>query len=125
MIDGNRPFLAQALANLIDNAIDFSPANGMVEVQLQAQHEGLRIEVKDRGPGIPVDEIERLKRPFTRLDNARSNVEGTGLGLAIVERVIRMHNGRFELSPRPDGGLIARLCIPMQGHDEKKPQAHC
>ncbi len=118
-----RKALGRALTNLLGNADKYG--GGEIAVDTRLGEGEIIIEVKDRGPGIPVDEIERLKRPFTRLDNARSNVEGTGLGLAIVERVIHMHNGRFELAPRPDGGLIARLCIPMQGHDEKKPQAHC
>jgi two-component system, OmpR family, osmolarity sensor histidine kinase EnvZ len=57
--------------------------------------------------------MERLKRPFTRLDNARSNASGTGLGLAIVERVARLHQGRLELSNRPEGGLAARIILPL------------
>ncbi len=65
----------------------------------------------DRGPGIPESEQERLKRPFTRLNTARTDVTGTGLGLAIVERIARLHDGRLELSPNPGGGLIARLIL--------------
>ena len=71
----------------------------------------IRIDVADRGPGIPAHETERLKRPFTRLDGARSNASGTGLGLAIVDRIARLHGGRLELLPNPDGGLLARLVI--------------
>jgi signal transduction histidine kinase len=59
----------------------------------------------DRGPGIPPREVERIKRPFARLESARSNTAGAGLGLAIVERVARTHNGRLELLPRDGGGL--------------------
>jgi two-component system osmolarity sensor histidine kinase EnvZ len=69
------------------------------------------IEVRDRGPGIPAHEAERLKRPFTRLDAARSGPAGAGLGLAIVERVARAHGGGLELAPRDGGGLIARLAL--------------
>ena len=67
--------------------------------------------MRDRGPGIPEGEAERLKRPFTRLDSARSNATGTGLGLAIVDRIARLHDGRLELLPNPGGGLLARLVI--------------
>ncbi|MCF8199210.1 MAG: hypothetical protein K9J42_10615, partial [Sulfuritalea sp.] len=71
----------------------------------------LCIEVHDAGPGIPDEEVEHMKRPFTRLEAARSNVTGAGLGLAIVDRIVRSHNGRLELLPRPGGGLIARLIL--------------
>lgn len=69
------------------------------------------IEVGDCGAGIPASETERLKRPFTRLEVARSNATGTGLGLAIVDRIARLHDGRLELLPNPGGGLLARLVI--------------
>jgi two-component system osmolarity sensor histidine kinase EnvZ len=72
------------------------------------------IDVLDRGPGIPESEVERLKRPFTRLENARTDTTGTGLGLAIVERFARLHDGRLELLPRDGGGLIARLRLPFR-----------
>jgi two-component system osmolarity sensor histidine kinase EnvZ len=67
--------------------------------------------VSDRGPGIPPGEVERLKRPFTRLESARSGPAGSGLGLAIVERVARAHGGTLELGPREGGGLVARLSL--------------
>ena len=72
------------------------------------------IEIADRGPGISPRDAERLKRPFTRQDTARSNATGTGLGLAIVERVARLHDGHLELLPNPGGGLLARLVLKAQ-----------
>jgi two-component system osmolarity sensor histidine kinase EnvZ len=73
------------------------------------------LEISDHGPGIPASETERLKRPFTRLETARTNASGTGLGLAIVERIARLHNGRLDLLPNPGGGLLARLVLPIDG----------
>jgi two-component system osmolarity sensor histidine kinase EnvZ len=103
--------IARALGNLVDNARKY--AGG--EITLQAEIDGnmLKLAVLDRGPGIPAEEMERMKRPFTRLDDARSDVTGTGLGLAIVERVARLHGGRFDLSARAGGGLAATLAIPL------------
>jgi two-component system osmolarity sensor histidine kinase EnvZ len=72
----------------------------------------MRIEVRDRGPGIPAEEADRLKLPFTRLEAARSNAVGAGLGLAIVERIARAHGGALDLLPREGGGLVARITIP-------------
>jgi two-component system, OmpR family, osmolarity sensor histidine kinase EnvZ len=99
----------RALGNLIDNALRY--AGEPVEVELRNGGNAAVIEVRDRGPGIPSGEAERLKRPFTRLHAARSGPAGSGLGLAIVERVARAHGGRLELAPREGGGLIARLTL--------------
>jgi two-component system osmolarity sensor histidine kinase EnvZ len=103
--------LTRALTNLIDNAWKY----GGTEITLRAsiQSGWLHLEIGDNGPGIPEGEIERLKRPFTRLENARTNASGTGLGLAIVERVARAHGGRLELLAKSNGGLLARLSLPL------------
>lgn len=103
--------LARAIDNLLDNARKYAASDIELVTRIDANGDRL-IEVLDRGPGIPEDETERLKRPFTRLQNARSDAGGAGLGLAIVERIARLHGGRFELLPRPGGGLIARLRLP-------------
>jgi len=101
--------LRRAVTNLVDNALRY--AGEPVEVEARRDGDALVIEVLDRGPGIPDGEAERLKRPFTRLDPARSGRGGTGLGLAIVERIARAHGGRLELAARPGGGLAARLVL--------------
>ena len=70
------------------------------------------IHVLDRGPGIPPEEAERVKRPFTRLESARSNTKGSGLGLAIVDRSVRGQKAEFRLAARPGGGLDACIELP-------------
>jgi two-component system osmolarity sensor histidine kinase EnvZ len=82
-----------------------------IELHLNRRGATIDIEVCDRGPGIPETEVERMKRPFTRMENARSNTAGAGLGLAIVERIARLHNGKLTLAERPGGGLIARITL--------------
>jgi len=104
--------LSRALVNLLENARKYGGTE--ITVETRAENDEILIEVLDRGPGIPEGEIERMKRPFTRLENARTNATGTGLGLAIVERIARLHGGRLELLPRAGGGLIARLCLPVR-----------
>jgi len=103
--------LTRALTNLLDNAWKYGGGN--VTLKAAAVDSEIWVEIADHGPGIPTGEAERLKRPFTRLDTARTNASGTGLGLAIVERVARLHGGRFELLPNPGGGLLARLTLPI------------
>ncbi len=105
-----RMALHRALMNLVDNALRH--AGGEIEVGTSRIDGQVTLEVLDRGPGIPSGEVDRLKRPFTQLDEARSGQGGAGLGLAIVERVARAHGGRFELAPREGGGLAARLVLP-------------
>jgi len=97
----------RAVTNLIDNALYY--ADGPIEIETRRDGSLALIEVMDRGPGVPPGELERLKRPFTRLDEARSGSGGAGLGLAIVDRIARAHGGRFDLAVREGGGLVARL----------------
>jgi two-component system osmolarity sensor histidine kinase EnvZ len=108
-----RPLAVRRLvSNLLDNAFRYGEKEVVLRV---APHVGgAVIEVLDRGPGIPPDEVERLKQPFTRIDteSARSGKGGSGLGLAIVDRIARMHGGTFDLLPREGGGLVARVTFP-------------
>lgn len=110
-----RQGLLRAIGNLIENAHRYGARP--IEVLTWQTSQAVGIDVLDRGPGIPVTEIEHLKRPFTRLESARSNACGTGLGLAIVERVARLHGGSLELLPRDGGGLIARLRLPRSSQE--------
>ena len=104
--------MTRAVNNLIDNAWKYG--GGKPTLKAASVENELWIEVSDCGPGIPVAEVARLKRPFTRLETARSNAGGTGLGLAIVERIARLHDGRLDLLPNPGGGLLARLVLPIR-----------
>lgn len=104
--------IKRLIANLVNNAL----AYGEKEVCLATRCDGGRLilEVLDRGPGIPREEAERLKQPFTRLEQARSGKGGSGLGLAIVDRIARHHGGSLELLAREGGGLIARVSLPLR-----------
>jgi two-component system osmolarity sensor histidine kinase EnvZ len=113
--------LRRAVCNLVDNALNH--AAEPVRLSLRRAGKGVTIEVMDRGPGIPDGQAERLKRPFTRLDEARSGQGSAGLGLAIVERVARAHGGRLELAARAGGGLLARICLAEDGARESNRAA--
>lgn len=106
--------MQRLVVNLIENALRH--AGGEVTVATGSQAEHAWIEVRDRGPGIPVQDAERMLQPFTRLDSARGG-SGTGLGLAIVDRIARMHGGRIRLLPREGGGLVARVELPLPSRE--------
>ena len=104
-----------AMRRLIGNLIDNAMKHAGPELTLRTLQRDRQIifSVLDRGPGIPAAEVDRLKRPFTRLDDARSGKSGAGLGLAIVERIAKTHGGAFSLKPRDGGGLEARVTLPI------------
>ena len=107
----HRMAMRRVVLNLVDNALRYGERE--VGITVRAEGRSVVLEVADRGPGIPASEVDRLKRPFTRLEVARSDKGGAGLGLAIVERVVRGHHGTLELLPRPGGGLIVEIQLPI------------
>jgi two-component system osmolarity sensor histidine kinase EnvZ len=104
--------LLRLAANLINNALRHGGDQAPIEVVTRREGDAVILEVMDRGPGIPPEEADRLKQPFTRLESARTGASGAGLGLAIVERVARGHGGHFDLLAREGGGLVARVTLP-------------
>lgn len=107
-----RPLLLKrALANLLDNAIKHG--GGEITVQLCSEAGKAVLAVMDRGASIPAEQCVSVKRPFIRLEAARSDVSGAGLGLAIVERAARLHHGELHLEQRDGGGLVAKLVLPQ------------
>ena len=103
--------LKRALSNLLDNAIKYG--DGEIAVNLRQAGNFIELSVSDRGAGIPHEHLESAKRPFVRLDSARSDASGSGLGLAIVERAARAHHGELILAARDGGGLIATMRLPI------------
>ncbi|HEX4858202.1 MAG TPA: ATP-binding protein [Usitatibacteraceae bacterium] len=106
-----------ALGRLVDNLLDNARkhAGTPITISLRRDQACWVLRVLDRGPGIPPDDVERLKQPFTRLDRARSGQSGAGLGLAIVERIAALHKARLELLPRAGGGTEVRLSFAGAG----------
>lgn len=108
-----RPLAMQRLLdNLVGNAYIYG--RGEVSVASKIMADNIVISVFDNGPGIPESHVDKLLRPFERLDTARSNAGGSGLGLAIGDRIAKLHQGKLELLNRPEGGLEARLSLPIK-----------
>lgn len=105
--------LSQAITNLLDNAIKYTPQNGYVTVRLYTEDKEVVIEVEDSGIGIEPQDKERIFERFYRVDKARSReLGGTGLGLAIVRHIVMAHQGRIEVESRPGSGSNFRLIFP-------------
>jgi two-component system sensor histidine kinase MprB len=106
-VDGRRAMLDRAVANLVDNALKFSPAPEPVTVSVR----GSTIEVADRGPGIDAEDHDRVFDRFYRATSSRT-LPGSGLGLSIVAQIATVHGGTVVLDPREGGGTVARLVLP-------------
>ena len=115
---GNREFVAQAVANLLDNAVKYTPAGGAVVLRVRRRSSGeLEFSVTDTGPGVPESERARIVQRFVRLENSR-NLPGAGLGLSLVAAVAESHRGRLEIDDGPGSvggsgpGLRVALVLP-------------
>lgn len=109
-IRGDRRLLARAVANLVDNALKYSPPPGPVQLSVAVRGSLGVIEVLDHGPGILPSDRERIFKPFVRLQSAREEVPaGSGLGLAVVHRVVGAHGGSLSVESHPETGTIFRM----------------
>ncbi|GAA4503483.1 HAMP domain-containing sensor histidine kinase [Hymenobacter ginsengisoli] len=110
---GHASLLRTALGNLVDNAAKYS-AGQPVEVCLEMDTEAaVRVRIEDRGPGIRPDEAERLFEPLTRGRDVPADVPGFGIGLTLARRIIERHGGTLHLRPRPGGGTVAEVRLPL------------
>lgn len=107
---GDRELLAQALTNLLDNSIKYTPRGGRVEVAVETGQDACRLVVSDSGPGVPPEELGNVERRFVRIDAARSE-PGNGLGLALVRAVVDQHHGRL-LIENGNPGLRVTMELP-------------
>jgi signal transduction histidine kinase len=104
--------LKRALSNLIDNAVKYGKR---AHATIRSTPQEVEITIDDEGPGIPEDELARVFQPFYRVEGSRSReTGGIGLGLAIATSIIQTHGGKLILSNRPEGGLHARLTLPVK-----------
>ncbi|TMP25284.1 two-component system sensor histidine kinase EnvZ [Pseudoalteromonas rubra] len=108
----NHVALKRVVTNMIENAIRYSEDKIEVMTEFSARHKAVFIKVKDRGPGIPEEELESLFEPFKQGDQARGS-EGSGLGLAIIKRIVSTHGGKVRLRNRKEGGLSAEVMLPV------------
>jgi signal transduction histidine kinase len=108
-VHGDRDLLFEAVANLVDNAVKFTPEGGRLTLALLRRDGESVIQVKDTGPGIPETEREAVLRRFYRSDKSR-NTEGLGLGLSLVAAIVKLHGFRFTITAGP--GCTAEIAFP-------------
>jgi signal transduction histidine kinase len=110
IVRGDRDLLLEAIANLVDNAVKFTPAGGHVELGLLHRESEVAIRIKDTGPGISETDSKAVTKRFYRSDKSR-NSDGVGLGLSLVVAIVELHN--FRLNITPGKGCIAEISCPQ------------
>jgi len=109
----NAELLEQAVSNLLDNAIKYSPEQSTVSIEAWQEDDQVRIKVQDRGCGIATEHLPRLFERFYRVDAARSrSLGGTGLGLAIVKHIVQSHGGAISAHSTPGQGSVFIINLP-------------
>ena len=110
--------LSRVFNNLIENSRRYGKKEGddftVIDIDCSSRQDKLLISIADHGPGVPEGEIDRLLRPFTRLDIARGQANGSGLGLAIVSRIVKQHGGKLRVSNREGGGLVTQIELQLK-----------
>jgi two-component system OmpR family sensor kinase len=123
---GSEPRLRHVVDNLLTNARLHTPAGTPVHVRLAAEDGDVMLEVADAGPGVPAEEADLIFERFYRTDRSRTRSQGgVGLGLAIVRSVIEAHGGAVSYRPRPGGGSVFRVVLPLApaaGSQDARPQ---
>jgi two-component system sensor histidine kinase KdpD len=111
-IRGDRERLRQVLANLVDNAVKYSPAGQVVDVRATLRNGRVIVDVRDRGPGVSTEDQSLIFEKFGRAKTGKK-LPGTGLGLFIARSIAEAHGGSLEVRGAPDGGAIFTLQLPI------------
>lgn len=113
MLNADGGLLHGAIENVVRNAVRHAPPQTVVDVIITEVPEAISIVIRDRGPGVPDEELEAIFQPFYRVGDGRSTDSGTGgIGLAIAHRIVRLHGGTSHASNDPDGGLRVEITLP-------------
>ncbi len=113
LVCGERALLREALANLVQNAVEFSPRGGRVALGARVIEHRVEFWVEDEGPGIPDYALARIFERFYSLERPATGRKSTGLGLSLVREIAHLHGGEAELVNRPAGGARATLRLPV------------
>ncbi len=110
---GDPELMRRAIENVLRNAVQYSPEHSLVDVELEAASGTARISIRDRGPGVPDEQLARIFQPFFRVDDSRNGATGgMGLGLAIARRAVSLHHGGIE-AKNEQPGLRVTINVPL------------
>ncbi len=110
----DRDLLDEALSNLFDNALKYTPDNGTITIRTEQSFQGITVSFHDTGPGIPEKDRDRVFDRFYRVDKTRSRLSGgSGLGLAITKWIIETHGGSISVKNHADGGAVFTITLPV------------
>jgi signal transduction histidine kinase len=112
VVTADRTRLEQVAANLIDNAVKYTPAGGRVDVEVLREADAAVLQVRDTGPGIPADELPRIFDRLFRGDTSRTE-RGLGLGLSLVKAIVEAHGGAVEVSSELGRGSTFSVSLPI------------
>lgn len=112
--------IQQVLLNLLENAIRHTPAGTPIDISARMEEKNIVVEVADRGPGLPRDDLNRLFEKFYQSASSK-NRSGAGLGLAICRGIVQLHGGAIEAMNRPEGGAAFRFTLPFDGEPPAMP----
>lgn len=115
VLEADKPRVKQIILNLLDNAINYTPAEGMITVSVRQINDYIRFSVSDTGIGIDEESLARIFERFYRVDKARSrNTGGTGLGLAIVKHIVEVHKGQIDIESEVNKGTTIDVYLPIK-----------
>jgi signal transduction histidine kinase len=121
-VQGDRELLVEALINLVDNAVKYTPSGGFVELSVASESAGTILRVRDSGVGISADERSSIMKPYYRSSTTR-NLPGTGIGLSLVGAIIRLHDFTMSVRDASPGSVFEIHCymLPLQPPIDRKP----
>jgi signal transduction histidine kinase len=120
-IDVDTEKISRVLANLLDNALKFTPAGGSIELQASLEDDSVLITIRDTGPGIPEEYRETVFERFTQVPGIAGRRRGTGLGLAFAKLAVEAHGGRIWLENGLGEGSCFRLRLPLAPVQQPHP----
>lgn len=115
-INADRRAVQQILINLVSNAVKFTPEGGTITVDAQRLDDRLQFQISDTGIGMSKDDLEKIGRPFTQVQNDYTRqYEGTGLGLSLVKGLVALHEGEMSIESAPEMGTTVTVRLPIAG----------
>jgi two-component system phosphate regulon sensor histidine kinase PhoR len=123
LVDADPTKLHDALCNLVENAVNYSPEGSDIELGSAVDDDRVLLTVADHGPGLPESDLERVFERFYRVDKSRTtDPGGTGLGLSIVRHLVELHGGRVRAGNRKGGGAVFTISLPKRRHGSDQVQ---